>query len=94
LPDGDNGVSPGALPATLRTGIIDMTLLMHTNGPFERARHSSPQRDRVPARPAAAYLAMIKRFCLGALTVLAAGAALAAVIALKAALFFWVYHYY
>jgi hypothetical protein len=37
---------------------------------------------------------MIKRFRLGALTVLAAGAALAAVIALKAALFFWVYHYY
>jgi hypothetical protein len=71
-----------------------MTMLMHTSGPFERARHSSPQRDRVAARPAAAYLAMIKRFCLAALTVLAAGTALAAVIALKAALFFWVYHYY
>jgi hypothetical protein len=71
-----------------------MTMLMHTSGPFERARDSSPQRDRVSARPAAAYLSMIKRFCLGALTVPAAGAALAAVIALKTALFFWVYHYY
>jgi hypothetical protein len=71
-----------------------MSILMHTNGPFERARHSSPQRDRAAARPAPAYLAMIKRFCLATLTVLAAGAALAAVIALKAALFFWVYHYY
>jgi hypothetical protein len=71
-----------------------MTMLMHTRGPFERARHSSPQRDRAAVRRRAAYLAMIKRFCRGALTVLAAGAALAAVIALKAALFFWVYHYY
>jgi hypothetical protein len=71
-----------------------MTMLMHTRGPFEPARHSSPRRDRVAARPAAAYLAMIKRLCRGALVVLAAGAALAAVIALKTALFFWVYHYY
>jgi hypothetical protein len=71
-----------------------MTMLMHTNGPFERARHSSQRQNRVAARPAAAAYAMIRRFCLGALTVLAAGAALAAVIALKTALFFWVYHYY
>jgi hypothetical protein len=70
-----------------------MTMLIHTNGPFEPARDSS-QRHRVAARPAAAYLAMIKRVCRGALIVLAAGAALAAVIALKTALFFWVYHYY
>jgi hypothetical protein len=71
-----------------------MTMLRHTSGPFEPTRHSLQPRDRVPARPAAAYLAVIRRFCLGALTVLAAGAALAAVIALKTALFFWVYHYY
>jgi hypothetical protein len=71
-----------------------MTMLMHSRGPFEPVRHSSQQRDRAAAGPAAAYLAMIKRFCLGALAVLGAGAALAAVIALKAALFFWVYHYY
>jgi hypothetical protein len=71
-----------------------MTMPMHRSGPLERARHSSQRPDRVAARPAAAHLAMIKRFCVAALTVLAAGAALAAVIALKAALFFWVYHYY
>jgi hypothetical protein len=37
---------------------------------------------------------MIKRFCVGGLTVLAAGGAFAAIIALKAAIFFWVFHYY
>jgi hypothetical protein len=37
---------------------------------------------------------MIKRFFISALTVLAAGAALAAIIALKAAIYFWVFHYY
>ena len=71
-----------------------MSMLMHTSGPFKPARHSSQQPDRVAVRPAAAYLSLIKRFCRGALTVLAAGATLAAVIALKTALFFWVYHYY
>jgi hypothetical protein len=71
-----------------------MTMLMHPRSPFERARHSSQRPDRVAASPAAAYLSVIKRFCRVALAVLAAGAALAAVIALKTALFFWVYHYY
>jgi hypothetical protein len=36
---------------------------------------------------------MIKRLGIGALAVLAAGGALAAVIALKAAPFVWVFHY-
>jgi hypothetical protein len=36
---------------------------------------------------------MIKRLRIGALAVLAAGVALAAVIALRAALFVWVFHY-
>jgi hypothetical protein len=71
-----------------------MTMLMHTRGPLERAPYSSHRRDTVAARPAAAHLAMIKRFCIGTLTVLVAGAAIAAIIALKAVLFFWVYHYY
>jgi hypothetical protein len=71
-----------------------MTMPRHRSGPFERARHSSQGRDGAAAGPHKAYVAMIKRFCLGALTVLAAGVALAAVIALKVALFFWVYHYY
>jgi hypothetical protein len=70
-----------------------MTMLTHTRDPFERARSSMERRDTVRQGASKAYLATIKRFCIGALTVLAAGAALATVIALKAALFFWVYHY-
>jgi len=71
-----------------------MTMLTHTRGPFERAPYSSRRRDIVAARPAAAHLATIKRFCICALTVLAAGSAIAAIIALKAAAFIWVFHYY
>jgi hypothetical protein len=71
-----------------------MTMLTHTRGPLERAPYSSQRRDTVAARPAAAHLATIKRFCMWALTVMAAGSAIAAIIALKAALFLWVFHYY
>jgi hypothetical protein len=71
-----------------------MTMLTHTRGPLERAPYSSQRRDTVAARPAAAHLAMIKRLCMCALTVLTAGGAIAAIIALKAAIFFWVFHYY
>ena len=71
-----------------------MTMLMHTRGPFERARYSSARRDTVGAGAAKAHLAMIKRFCMCALTVLAAGSAIAVVIALKAAAFIWVFHYF
>jgi hypothetical protein len=70
-----------------------MTMLMHTRDPFGRSRSPMQRRDTIRQGASKAHLATIKRFCLGALTVLAAGAALAAVIALKAALFFWVYHY-
>jgi hypothetical protein len=70
-----------------------MTMLTHTRGPLERPPYSSQRRDTVAARPAAAHLAMIKRFCMRALTVLAAGGAIAAIIGLKAAIFFWVFHY-
>ena len=64
-----------------------MTMLTHTRGPFERASCSSEGRD--PAKPvsAAAHLAMIKRFCLGVVTILAAGAAVAAIMALKIAIY-------
>ena len=71
-----------------------MTMLTHTRGPLERAPYSPQRRDTVAAPPAAAHLAMIKRFCMCALTVLAAGGAIAAIIALKAAIFFWVFHYH
>jgi hypothetical protein len=87
-------VSLGASPATWREGVFAMTMLMHNRDPFGRAPALREPRDPIRKRAAAAHRALIKRFCLGALTVLAAGAALAAVIALKVALFFWVYHYY
>jgi hypothetical protein len=71
-----------------------MTLLMHTRGPLERAFYSPPRRDRSAADAARAHLSIIKRFCMSACVVLAAGSAIAAIIALKAAMFLWVFHYY
>jgi hypothetical protein len=71
-----------------------MTMLMYTRDPFERAPSSMKRRDAIREGAAEAHLAMIKRFCISALTVLAAGGAIAAIIALKAAIFFWVFHYY
>jgi hypothetical protein len=73
-----------------------MTMLMHTSNPLGRA--ASRRRDAVSMgvaqAHAQAHLAVIKRLGVGALAVLAAGGALAAIIALKAALFVWVFHYY
>ena len=60
-----------------------MTLLTHTGRPFERAPDSSAKRDQPAA--ANAHLAMIKRFCLIALTSLLALCAVGGVIALKTA---------
>jgi hypothetical protein len=71
-----------------------MTMLTHASGRLERAHFLSQRRDTVAARPAAVQLTMIKRFCMCALTVMAAGGAIAAIIALKAAAFIWVFHYY
>jgi hypothetical protein len=63
-----------------------MTMVMHTRGPFERAAGSSQRRN--PARTgAAAHLAMIRRFCVTAVTILAAGTAVAAIMALKLAIY-------
>jgi hypothetical protein len=58
-----------------------MTMLTHARGPFERAARS-------PARPyPKAHLAAIKRFVAGVLTILAAGTAVAAIMALKIAIY-------
>ncbi len=64
-----------------------MTMLTHTRGPFKRAFYSSEGRDTAKPVSAAAHLAMIKRFCTGVVTVLAAGAAVAAIMALKIAIY-------
>jgi hypothetical protein len=66
-----------------------MTMLMHTRDPFERAPSLMERRDTIREGAAEAHLAMIKRFCMCALTVLAAGGAIAAIIALKAAIYYW-----
>ena len=68
-----------------------MTMLLHTHGPFERAPASLKQ-NAAGADTSAMRLAAIKRFCFGVLTILAAFGALAAVIALKAAIYYWRFH--
>jgi hypothetical protein len=56
-------------------------------GPFERARHSSGSPRSAEAGRAAAHLAMIKRFCMDAIAILAVTGALTAIMALKVAIF-------
>jgi hypothetical protein len=65
-----------------------MTMLTHTRGSFERDS-SSTRRDAVRNVGAEARPGMIQRLCIGALKVLAAGGAIAAIIALKAAIYYW-----
>ncbi len=57
-----------------------MTMLTDTRSLFNRA---STRLDTAGARPAAAHLAMVKRFLTCALVMLAAGGAVAAIMALK-----------
>ncbi|HXQ07202.1 MAG TPA: hypothetical protein VN831_20930 [Bradyrhizobium sp.] len=61
-----------------------MTMLTQTRGPSKRAPYSSERQDAAEAEAAEAHLGMIKRFCMLALTILLAGAALAGIIALRA----------
>ncbi len=70
-----------------------MTMLTYTRGAFEPARYSSARQDGAEAGAAAADLAMIKRVCMCALGMLAVGGAATAVVALRAALYFWRFHY-
>jgi hypothetical protein len=69
-----------------------MTILTHTGGSCKPA-HRSPQ-GAAGTDVANARLATIRRLGISVLTVLTAGTAVAAIVALKAALFVWVYHYY
>ena len=70
-----------------------MTMLRPTRGPFERARYPLENRSDVRAGSAAAHLATIKRHCLGALTILVAGSAVAAIMALKIAIYLPRFHH-
>jgi hypothetical protein len=69
-----------------------MTMLLHTHSPFERVPASMPKANAANAEVAAMRMAAMKRFFIGALTVLAAFGALTAVIALKAAIYYWRFH--
>jgi hypothetical protein len=71
-----------------------MTMLMHTGGSIKPVRRSPNGQDTAGTVAANAHLAMIKRFCISILTGLAVGGTLAAIVALKATLFVWVFHYY
>ena len=62
-------------------------MLTHTRGPSEGARYSAGSRDPARADVAAAYLAMIKRLFMRVSVILAAAAALAAIMALKFAIY-------
>ena len=70
-----------------------MAMLTHIGGSFKRATHQSGRQDAVGAGAAEAHLAMIKRFCIRAVTVLMAGAALAGIIALKATIYLSRFNY-
>jgi hypothetical protein len=62
-----------------------MTMLTHGRGAPERAGRRT--RNRAGTAAGKGHLAMIKRFVGGVVTVLAAGAAIAAIIALKTAIY-------
>ena len=55
-----------------------MTMLIHTGGSVKRARHSPVGQNATGTVAAHAHLAMIKRFCIGTLAVLAVAGTLAA----------------
>ena len=63
-----------------------MTLLTNTRGPLERVAYSSRDRNTAEAGAAAAYLA-VKRFFLRVLIMLAAGCAVATIMAIKVAVY-------
>jgi hypothetical protein len=69
-----------------------MTMPMHSGNSFKSAPRSSRQRQPIAAGGAQTRLSIIKRFGIGALKVLAASGALTAIVALKAAIYFWRFH--
>jgi hypothetical protein len=64
-----------------------MTMLTPTRGPFERAPYASARRETIGPGVAQAHLATIKRILVGVVTMLTAGAAVAAIMALKIAIY-------
>ncbi len=62
-------------------------MLTHSRGLLERVAYSSRDRDTVAAGAAAAYLAIVKRFFIRVLIMLAAGCAVATIMAVKVAIY-------
>jgi hypothetical protein len=71
-----------------------MTTLTPTRGPLERVPYSSGRRGAVGAGPEQTQVSMITRFCMCALAALVAGGAVAGIVALKTAIYFWRFNYY
>jgi hypothetical protein len=69
-----------------------MTMLTHSHSLFERVPDSTSKQNTGKARSTAARRAAINQLCMSALVVLAAFGALTAVIALKAAIYYWRFH--
>lgn len=72
---------------------MDMTTLTHHREFQASSSNSSERRDPVRTGTANAHMAMIKRFCVSALLALLAGGAVAGIMALKGAAYFWRFHY-
>jgi hypothetical protein len=64
-----------------------MTMLIHAGGPSARPRRASESRDPARIEAGAAYLASAKRLFARLLVLMAAGLALAAIMALKVAVY-------
>ena len=64
-----------------------MTILTNTRDAFARPPRASAGREPAGVAAAAAHWGMIRRFCVGVLAVPAAGIALAAIMALKIAIY-------
>ena len=67
--------------------MTDMTMLTHMRGPLERIHASARPDATTTAARQVHFAATIKRFCMTALTVAAAGVALIAIMALKVAIY-------
>jgi hypothetical protein len=70
-----------------------MTMLTHTPGVFERAARSPARPHAARTAVAKARRAAIRRLCRGAVTILAAGGVLTAIIALKAVIYLLRFNY-
>jgi hypothetical protein len=71
-----------------------MTMLTQPRGPLERVAYRSAERATVGAGAPGTRLALIKRICVAAVTILLTGGALAGIIALKTAIYFWRFDYF